>query len=203
MARPVWADLAVAAAVLGLVVHLPLPASGQSALSVRDRVETFFPEGDILADVVFRTIDSKNLRAGQSFSWTFDEPGGFAYHCHPHPWMRALVLVEAGPNDDPTVHEVAILEGMPDDPKAWGFWPENLTVREGDTVVWTNEGSVIHTVTGNMGPATTLEEAKAAVDDQQAAEAAVFVIAMLVGMGLALVVSLVLVRQMKRTGRLP
>ncbi|HEX7100443.1 MAG TPA: plastocyanin/azurin family copper-binding protein [Acidimicrobiia bacterium] len=39
-------------------------------------------------------FDSGLLDPGQSWSYTFDQPGEFEYFCSPHPWMRAKVIVE-------------------------------------------------------------------------------------------------------------
>jgi plastocyanin len=34
------------------------------------------------------------LGSGDSFSYTFDEPGMYSYFCSPHPWMTGFVIVE-------------------------------------------------------------------------------------------------------------
>jgi copper-containing nitrite reductase len=39
-------------------------------------------------------FDSGFMETGDSFSYTFEEPGDFEYFCQPHPWMRARVVVE-------------------------------------------------------------------------------------------------------------
>jgi nitrite reductase (NO-forming) len=39
------------------------------------------------------SFDSGLLGPGQSWSYTFTEPGEFEYFCTPHPWMRARVVV--------------------------------------------------------------------------------------------------------------
>jgi nitrite reductase (NO-forming) len=39
-------------------------------------------------------FDSGFLEEGHSFSYTFEEAGEFEYYCLPHPWMRAMVIVE-------------------------------------------------------------------------------------------------------------
>jgi plastocyanin len=33
------------------------------------------------------------LAKGESYSFTFDEPGAYPYHCAPHPYMKGLVTV--------------------------------------------------------------------------------------------------------------
>ncbi|MBT8249123.1 MAG: multicopper oxidase domain-containing protein [Acidimicrobiia bacterium] len=40
-------------------------------------------------------FDSGFMNPGDTWSYTFDEPGEFEYLCTPHPWMRAKVIVEA------------------------------------------------------------------------------------------------------------
>ena len=45
------------------------------------------------ADGIF---DSSFLNEGDTWSYTFDEPGEFEYFCAPHPWMRAKVIVVDG-----------------------------------------------------------------------------------------------------------
>jgi nitrite reductase (NO-forming) len=39
------------------------------------------------------SFDSGFLETGETFSYTFNEPGEFEYYCTPHPWMRARVSV--------------------------------------------------------------------------------------------------------------
>ncbi len=39
-------------------------------------------------------FDSGFLDPGASFSFTFDTPGEYEYFCLPHPWMRAMIVVE-------------------------------------------------------------------------------------------------------------
>src|SRR5205823_6406074 len=38
--------------------------------------------------------DSGDLAAGQSFSFTFDDPGVYWYFCRPHPWMRGSISID-------------------------------------------------------------------------------------------------------------
>src|SRR5919112_6180664 len=42
------------------------------------------------------TFDSGTLQPGQSFSFTFDKAGTYAYHCNIHPDMTATVTVSGG-----------------------------------------------------------------------------------------------------------
>lgn len=43
---------------------------------------------------VDESFDSGFFAEGDSWSYTFDEPGEFEYSCLPHPWIRAKVIVE-------------------------------------------------------------------------------------------------------------
>lgn len=36
---------------------------------------------------------SKLLAKGESYSWTFNTVGTYSYHCSPHPYMKATVVV--------------------------------------------------------------------------------------------------------------
>lgn len=40
------------------------------------------------------SFDSGFFDSGESYSYTFTEVGEFEYFCQPHPWMRAMVIVE-------------------------------------------------------------------------------------------------------------
>ncbi len=48
------------------------------------------------------TFDSGNLDEGVSFTFTFTEPGTYAYLCEYHPEMRATVVVDAAPTPQAT-----------------------------------------------------------------------------------------------------
>jgi plastocyanin len=39
-------------------------------------------------------FDSGFIAEGETWSFTFEEPGEYEYYCLPHPWMRAKVVVE-------------------------------------------------------------------------------------------------------------
>ena len=40
-------------------------------------------------------FESGSLRQNESFSYTFNEPGVYVYHCDPHPYMEGVIIVEA------------------------------------------------------------------------------------------------------------
>ena len=39
------------------------------------------------------SFDSGSMAHGADWQYTFAKPGQFAYHCTPHPWMKAVVKV--------------------------------------------------------------------------------------------------------------
>jgi len=39
-------------------------------------------------------FDSKDIDAGNSWSYTFVTPGVYTYYCDPHPWMTGTVVVQ-------------------------------------------------------------------------------------------------------------
>lgn len=123
-------------------------------------------------------FDSGDMAPGDKFTYTFKKAGVFNYNCTPHPWMKGTVSVhEPGkkapqeePEEDgdsgstptspsnpsstsggsgPQTYQVNIVEGGSTDD--WGYDPSSLEVGVGDTVVWTNTGSVDHTVTADDG----------------------------------------------------
>lgn len=126
-------------------------------------------------------FDSGNLAAGKAFSFTFTRSAAISYYCKPHPWMTGTILVskpgEAPPKiptkkpgsggsdpgppivltpparqgNQPATWQARIVEGSISDPSSWGYAPESLSVQAGDSVVWTNAGSIAHTVTSADG----------------------------------------------------
>ena len=50
-----------------------------------------------------KLFESPEIAPGGTFSFTFDQPGAFGYHCTPHPWMTAAIrsLFRAGPGRYP------------------------------------------------------------------------------------------------------
>ena len=63
-------------------------------VSVGDTVTWVFADGGMAHDVVAddKSFRSPLLKSG-TFSYTFDEPGTFSYHCTPHPDMTGSVTV--------------------------------------------------------------------------------------------------------------
>ena len=42
------------------------------------------------------SLDSGSIDPGGTFSFSPTSPGTFAYHCTPHPWMKATITVTGG-----------------------------------------------------------------------------------------------------------
>ncbi len=49
------------------------------------------------------TFDSGLLDPGATFEFRFDQPGIYAYHCTPHPWMKAVIRVTDATGAEPQV----------------------------------------------------------------------------------------------------
>ncbi len=39
-------------------------------------------------------FDSRIVDPGQSFTYQFNRPGKYPYHCDPHPWMTGIITVK-------------------------------------------------------------------------------------------------------------
>ncbi len=58
---------------------------------------TWINEDSIAHDIASddgQTFESPVLNEGDSYSFTFEVPGSYPYHCPLHPFMTAIVLVE-------------------------------------------------------------------------------------------------------------
>lgn len=88
---------------------------------------------------------------GASESVVYQKSGIYPIHCHPHPWMRHNVTVVDG--IPATTIEVLIVDGEKLD--QYRYFPENVMVGAGSTVVYKNVGALPHTATsiGAQGPA--------------------------------------------------
>lgn len=91
-------------------------------------------------------IVSPELQPGQSFRVTFNQTGTLDYHCHPHPWMVAQIVVKESSGRQPKNWTVAALEPEGKDFEEWTWMERKLVVEVGDTVTWVNNGTVMHKV---------------------------------------------------------
>jgi plastocyanin len=82
-------------------------------------------------------FDSGVLRNGDSFSFTFDQPGDYPYVCVNHRNQEGVIHV-AGAQPGISVGDNF-------------FAPMDFSVTAGSTVVWTNSGNESHTVTSFDG----------------------------------------------------
>lgn len=108
-------------------------------------------------------FDSGIVGEGESFSYTFMEPGNYAYFCSIHPSMRGMVTVtsEAMVPPEAIVSPEAMMMPrlvMPPeavrhtvDIKDFTFQPDVLRVPAGTTVMWINRDNDPHTVTSQDG----------------------------------------------------
>ena len=101
MDRVKLSTIVLASVVLGSVVSCSSPPPTEPAappppnqVNVGDTVTWVFADGGMAHDVVAddKSFRSPLLKSG-TFSYTFDEPGTFSYHCTPHPDMTGSVTV--------------------------------------------------------------------------------------------------------------
>jgi|GEM_PF-2834791 len=92
---------------------------------------------------------SPSLAPGTRWSHRFLLPGTFSYHCDHHRDLAGTIVVTGPPIVENLEKEIGITEDKPDDPRSWGFRPNDLIVTTGTTVVWRNNGTQTHTVVSN------------------------------------------------------
>jgi plastocyanin len=114
-------------------------------------------------------FDSGIFDPGGSFSFTFNEPGSFAYVCQLHPQMQGTVTAEGdavasasqasatGGQTESATPQVAAPAESAVSIVDFSFEPATLDVTAGATVVWTNDGIAPHTVTGDFADSGVLE----------------------------------------------
>ncbi len=96
-------------------------------------------------------FSSGDIAPGESWSYTFTEVNeqGHTYHCHPHPWMQAMVHVVEDSDGETKTLTVNIVEGANRDD--WGYEPAHPVIEVGDTITWVNQGAAVHTVDEDEG----------------------------------------------------
>ena len=123
-------------------------------------------------------FDSSLFMSGNTFEFTFEEPGEYDYFCMVHPWMVGKVLVddveemvveeepessessETEPEPLPESDNTAPLSATVSVPAGSSvpgceetnecYIPYNVTIGVGGTVVWTNDDTAAHTVTSGL-----------------------------------------------------
>jgi plastocyanin len=121
-------------------------------------------------------FDSGVFKNGQSWNFTFANPGTYPYHCDLHPDMKGTITVPAadGSTPPPPPPPPPSSGGGSTPPPSGGtggtggstggvaqpsshavsivdysFNPQAISITAGDTVQWTNNGKAAHTVTAN------------------------------------------------------
>jgi plastocyanin len=143
-----------------------------SAITVPTGTTVAWTNDDAVPHTVTSTdgaFDSGIFDPGGSFSFTFNEPGSFAYICQLHPQMQGTVTAEgdavASASQASTTggqtESAAPQAAAPGEADAsivdFSFEPATLDVAAGSTVVWTNDGLAPHTVTGDFADSGVLE----------------------------------------------
>lgn len=101
-------------------------------------------DGSAASDDEHGGILGDDMQANETWSHTFTEETTFEYHCHPHPWMQAKIVVVASDGSPPQNHTINVIE--PENFEEWDFDPEELTIMVGDTVTWVNQGAQMHKI---------------------------------------------------------
>ena len=97
-------------------------------------------------------FESPKVAPGARWSFTFDKPGTYTYHCGVHPNMTGEIIVTGKPvTEEPKDVRVEIVEPDPNDQNSWGYKPKDVDIEVGTTVTWVNNGAQTHTVTDDDG----------------------------------------------------
>ena len=97
-------------------------------------------------------FDSGRVAPGARWSYTFDKPGTFSYHCGVHSTMTGQIIVTGKPvKEENKDVRVEIVEPDPNDQNSWGYKPKDVDIEVGTTVTWVNNGAQTHTVTDDDG----------------------------------------------------
>ncbi len=129
-------------------VMLPV---NDSVIDSSPSVPILTPEGGSFADAIHPgqtfTVDTSSLAVGT-----------YTIFCRFHPWMLGAIVVSLDGQSAATVRisDSGRLTNQPPffSPFAgsaeWGFLSRTTTVKQGTTVVWTNDGFIQHTVTSGI-----------------------------------------------------
>jgi plastocyanin len=101
-----------------------------------------------------RLFDSSLIEPNNQFNYTFSDEGQFKYYCTLHPFMIGIVTVTkqiqpivTTPDKLPKMFDVSIAEGSSFPNNRIFFAPPEINVAPNATVVWTNDDSIMHSVT--------------------------------------------------------
>lgn len=116
-------------------------APAVDTVSVGDTV-TWRNDQDVAHTVTSDTgsvLQSPQLSQGQTYQHTFATAGVYAYHCSIHTTMHGVIIVLPA-----QVSHLVSISNL-------AYVPAAITVAMGDTVTWTNNDAVQHTVTSDTG----------------------------------------------------
>lgn len=149
-----------------LFILLTLPALAQYNIEITDNAYTpadltitigqritWTNKGTAPHTVTGTGISSGNLNTGDTFTKIFDTPGTHTYGCDYHPSMKGTITVLAQQAQQQTEPPAGALVVVIRDNF---FEPADLTIQEGETVLWQNEGTRKHTVSATS-PTGTFE----------------------------------------------
>jgi plastocyanin len=96
------------------------------------------------------SFNSGNLKFGQSWTYTFDTAGTFAYYCIYHSWMKGTVIVKSSNSTGTGGFTVRIPAGTGSD-SSLNYSPSSVTLVVGvnNTVTFVNQDTTKHTVTAS------------------------------------------------------
>jgi plastocyanin len=110
---------------------------------------TFVNEDTVVHTVTAtdKSFDSGDIKAGGSWTYTFQTPGNYSYYCIYHNWMKGTITVKAG---GATAVQVIIPAGTGSNTNLT-YQPGSIVVVIGvnNTVTWVNNDGVPHTVTAS------------------------------------------------------
>jgi len=96
---------------------------------------------DLTSPDVGTIFDSGLLMNGDSFSYTFDEEGEYAYFCMVHPWMEGIIIVGEAMAEE--VMEEAMMSGVNLDLDIDPMLPFDNTVNDMVTLSFTAKSDVL------------------------------------------------------------
>ncbi len=103
-----------------------------------------------------KSFDSGDIKAGQSWTHTFDTPGTYTYTCIYHAWMRGTIVVKGSGSGQASSTQAGLTVEIPsgagsDSSVSYSPSALRLVVGVNNTVTFVNQDSAVHTVTALDG----------------------------------------------------
>jgi plastocyanin len=114
-----------------------------------------------------KSFNSPSVPTGGDFQFKFSTAGDFAYHCEPHPWMKAVVHVVGAPTPTPaapqttTTQPASVATTATSAPAARSAAAQPSTTTTSTTAASTAAGSASTTTTAGAVTTTTIASAAA------------------------------------------